>query len=152
MRRGPDSLTAAKRGAAAVLATDISPAAVANCKANASNAGLADIVTARLSNVFSAVAADERFDLIFWNFPCISSPRDEYDPLECSVFDPDYRLIGRYLRDAGSHLSPGGRALFGFSDRVGNRPLLDQRAAEAGAALSVFRKHEVIAILEVTYP
>lgn len=151
------ALTAAKKGAAKVLATDISPAAVANCKANASSCGLADIVTARLSDVFSGVAADERFDLIFWNFPAVNAPRDEYDPLECSVFDPDYQVIGRYLRDAGAHLSPGGRALFGFSEVTGDRVLLDQRAAEAGAALSVYQTHEYsngaeAAILEITYP
>jgi release factor glutamine methyltransferase len=151
------ALTAAKNGAAAVLATDISPAAVANCKANASKCGLADIVTTRLSDVFSAVTADERFDLIFWNFPCIDAPRDEYDPLECAVFDPDYHSIKRYLRDAGAHLSPGGRVLLGFSETAGNRALLDQRAAEVGAALSVYRAREysngpAIARLEVTYP
>ena len=151
------ALTAAKKGAASVLATDISPAAVANCKANASNCGLANIVTARLSDVFSAVAADEYFDLIFWNCPGVAAPRDEYDPLECAVFDPGYRSIGRYLRDARSHLSPGGQVLMGFSDTVGTRALLDQRAAEAGAALSVYRTREysnavMTAILEVTYP
>jgi hypothetical protein len=45
----------------------------------------------------------------------------------------------------------------GFSDTVGTRALLDQRAAEAGAALSVYRTREysnavMTAILEVTYP
>ena len=150
------ALTAAKKGAAKVLATDVSQAAVANCKANAASCGLADIVTVRLSDIFSAVAADERFDLIFWNLPAVDAPRDEYDPLECSVFDPGYLSIGRYLRDAGAHLAPGGRVLFGFSDIVGNRALLEQRAAEAGAELSVYRVHEFasrgrIELLEVTY-
>jgi len=150
------ALTAAKRGAAKVLATDISPAAVANCKANAASCGLANVVTARLSDVFSAVAADEHFDLIFWNFPAVDAPRDEYDPLECSVFDPGYQSIGRYLRDAGGHLSPGGRALFGFSDVVGNGALLEQRAAEAGASLSVYQTREYsngvrVKMLEITY-
>jgi release factor glutamine methyltransferase len=151
------ALTAAKKGAAAVLATDISQAAVANCKTNASNCGLADIVTTRLSDVFSAVAANEYFDLIFWNCPCVDAPRDEYDPLECAVFDPEYQSIGRYLRDARAHLSPGGRVLFGFSDMVGDRALLERRAAEAGAALSVYltrerANHATVVILEVTYP
>jgi hypothetical protein len=114
---------------------------VANCKANAASCGLADIVTARLSDVFSAVAADEYFDVIFWNLPQLDAPRDEYDPLECSVFDPEYQIIGRYLRGAGAHLSAGGHALLGFSDMVG----------------SVYRTHKfsngaVTAILEVTYP
>jgi release factor glutamine methyltransferase len=150
------ALTAAIKGAAAVLATDISQAAVANCKANAKNCGLGDIVTARLSDVFSAVAADEHFDLIFWNFPFVDAPRDEYDPLECAVFDPEYQSIARYLRGAGSHLSPGGRVMLGFSDLVGNRALLEQRAAEAGAALSVYRTRDysggtMMVILEATY-
>jgi release factor glutamine methyltransferase len=150
------ALAAAKKGATKVLATDISPAAVANCKVNAASCGLAEIVTARVSDVFSAVAADERFDVIFWNFPSVDASRDEYDPLECAVFDPEYRIIARYLRGARAHLSPGGHALLGFSDTVGNRALLDQRAAEAGAALSVYQTREysarVLAILEITYP
>jgi release factor glutamine methyltransferase len=150
------AITAAKKGAAKVLATDISLAAVANCRENAISCGLADIVTSRLSDIFSAITADECFDLIFWNFPAVDASRDEYDPLECSVFDPEYLLIGRYLREADAHRSPGGRVMFGFSDMVGNRALLDQRAAEAGATLSVYRAREysnrmMRAILEVIY-
>jgi release factor glutamine methyltransferase len=151
------ALSAARRGAASVLATDISPAAVANCQANADRCGLAGVVTARTSDVFSAVAPDERFDLVFWNCPYIAATRDDDDPLEVSVFDPGYRSIGRYLREAGQHLTSGGRALMGFSDTAGDRALLDRRAEEAGASLSVLRTVEhfdgamVLAILEISY-
>lgn len=114
-------------------------------------------MTTRLSDVFSAVAANEYFDLIFWNCPCVDASRDEYDPLEWAVFDPGYQSIGRYLRDARAHRSPGGRVLLGFSDMVGDRALLEQCAAEAGAALSVYLTREranraTVVLLEVTYP
>jgi release factor glutamine methyltransferase len=151
------ALTAAKKGAATVLATDINPAAVDNCRANAEKHSLSNVVTARVSDVFSAVAAEERFDLIFWNWPYVAAQRNEADPLECSVFDPTYESIGRYLRDARAHRSPQGRVMLSFSRGAGNLPLLEQRAREAGASLSAFRAGDkfggswILEILEVTY-
>jgi release factor glutamine methyltransferase len=151
------ALTAAKKGAVSVLATDINPLAVANCKANSENHNLSDVVTARISDVLSAVTADERFDLIFWNWPYLAARRNEDDPLECSVFDPTYESIGRYLRDARAHRSPQGRVMLSFSRGAGNMSLLEQRAREAGASLSAFRTNEesggrwVLEILEATY-
>jgi release factor glutamine methyltransferase len=151
------ALTAAKKGAVSVLATDINPSAVANCKANSENHNLSDVVTARISDVLSAVTADERFDLIFWNWPYLAAQRNEDDPLECSVFDPTYDSIGRYLRDARAHRSPQGRVMLSFSRGAGNMSLLEQRAREAGASLSAFRTNEesggrwVLEILEATY-
>jgi release factor glutamine methyltransferase len=151
------ALAVAKKGAKSVLATDINAAAVANCKANASQHGQSDVVTARVSDVFSAVTADERFDLIFWNWPYFASRRNEDDPLECSVFDPKYESVGRYLRDARAHRSPRGKVMLSFSREAGNLPLLEQRAREAGASLSVYRTAGVfddslnLEILEATY-
>jgi release factor glutamine methyltransferase len=151
------ALTVAKKGASSVLATDINPSAVANCQANSEKHKLSDVVTARISDVFSAVTADERFDLIFWNWPYLAAQRNEDDPLECSVFDPTYDSIGRYLRDARAHRSPQGRVMLSFSREAGNVSLLEQRAREAGASLSAFRTNEefdgrwVLEILEATY-
>jgi methylase of polypeptide subunit release factors len=114
-------------------------------------------VTARISDVFSAVTAEERFDLIFWNWPYFAGQRNEDDPLECSVFDPTYEGIGRYLRDARAHRSPQGRVMLSFSREAGNLSLLEQRAREAGASLSAFRASDksggrwVLEVLEATY-
>jgi release factor glutamine methyltransferase len=151
------ALRAAKKGAGSVLATDVNPSAVANCKANSEKHNLSDVVNARISDVFSAVTADERFDLIFWNWPYFAAQRNESDPLECSVFDPTYESIGRYLRDARAHRSPQGRVMLSFSREAGNLSLLEQRAREAGASLSAFRTSDelggiwVLEILEATY-
>jgi release factor glutamine methyltransferase len=136
------ALTVAKKGAGSVLATDINPSAVVNCKANSEKHNLSGVVTARISDVFSAVTAEERFDLIFWNWPYI---------------DPTYESIGRYLRDARAHRSPQGRVMLSFSREAGNLSLLEQRAREAGASLSAFRTSDkfggswVLEILEATY-
>jgi release factor glutamine methyltransferase len=151
------ALAVAKKGAGSVLATDINLSAVANCKANSEKHNLSDVVTARISDVFSAVTAEERFDLIFWNWPYFAAQRNEDDPLECSVFDPTYESIGRYLRDARAHRSPQGRVMLSFSRETGNLSLLEQRAREAGASLSAFRTSDklgggwVLEILEATY-
>jgi release factor glutamine methyltransferase len=151
------ALSVAKKGAGSVLATDVNPSAVANCKANSEKHNLSDVVTTRISDVFSAVTADERFDLIFWNWPYFDAQRNEDDPLECSVFDPTYESIGRYLRDARAHRSPQGRVMLSFSREAGNLSLLEQRAREAGASLSAFRTSDkfdgiwVLEILEATY-
>ena len=151
------ALLVAKKGAGSVLATDINPSAVVNCKANSEKHNLSDVVTARISDVFSAVTADESFDLTFWNWPYFAAQRNEDDPLECSVFDPTYETIGRYLRDARAHRSPQGRVMLSFSREVGNLPLLEQRAREAGASLSAFRTSDkdgdswVHEIMEATY-
>jgi release factor glutamine methyltransferase len=151
------ALKAAKKGASSVLATDISPAAVANCRANAEKHNLSDVVAARVSDVFSAVQPEERFDLIFWNWPYVVAHRNEDDPLECSVFDPTYDSIGRYLHDAREHLSPQGRVMLSFSRGAGNLSLLEERAGEACASLSVFRTGQkfgdswILEILEATY-
>lgn len=151
------AVTAARKGCAAVLATDINAAAVANCAANAEMHNLANVVTARVSDVFSAVKPAERFDLIFWNWPYVIGQRNREDPLECSVFDPTYESIGRYLRDARAHRTPGGRVMLTFSRLAGNFALLEQRAREAGALLSVLKTHEkfdgrlILEILEVSY-
>jgi release factor glutamine methyltransferase len=151
------ALKAAKKGAGSVLATDIHPAAVANCRANAEKHNLSGVVAARVSDVFSAVMPEERFDLIFWNWPYFVAHRNEDDPLECSVFDSTYEGIGRYLRDARAHLSPQGRVMLSFCRGAGNLSLLEQRARQAGASLSVFRTSEkfgdswVLEILEASY-
>jgi release factor glutamine methyltransferase len=151
------ALRVAKKGAGSVLATDVNPSAVANCEVNSEKHNLSDVVSTRISDVFSEVTADERFDLIFWNWPYLAAQRNEDDPLECSVFDPAYESIGRYLRDARAHRSPRGRVMLSFAREAGNLPLLERRAREAGASLSAFRTNEksggiwVLEILEATY-
>lgn len=155
---GVIALAAARGGAGSVLATDVSGVAVTNSQANVDRAGLGDVIEVRQSDVFDRIAPDEQFDLIFWNCPYLAAPRDDSDSLECSVFDPGYLSIGRYLRDAPSHLAPGGRVMLSFSQTCGDRALMAQRAEQAAAELSVVATRSnfdgawVVELLEATYP
>jgi predicted RNA methylase len=71
---GVISLYAAKLGAAAVVATDINPEAVACARFNAKKLGYDDVMEVRLvseddSMAFAVIEDDERFDLIISNPP-----------------------------------------------------------------------------------
>jgi methylase of polypeptide subunit release factors len=71
---GPISIYAAKNGAVKVVSTDISLEAIAAITANADRLGVGDIVQARLvplddMSAYSAIMADEKFDIIISNPP-----------------------------------------------------------------------------------
>jgi release factor glutamine methyltransferase len=101
-------LAAAK--SADVLAVDINPHAVAAAAANAARNGVADRVTVRESDVFSAV--DGTFDLIIFDPPFRwFAPRDH---LEAAMADENYGALTRFLEQAAGYLAPGGRILMFF--------------------------------------
>lgn len=114
---GVTAIELALRGAARVVATDISEAAVRNTRCNAEKLGVGAIVEARHGDLFGPVLAPERFDLIYWNIPFVYVP-DSFEPAlpERSLFDPGYRQTSRFLQQAGAFLKPGGRLSFGFAD------------------------------------
>lgn len=106
---GVNAILAASR-ATDVLGVDLNPAAVEAAVANAERNGVADRITFRESDVFSAV--DGRFDLIVFDPPFRwFAPRDL---LEASMADENYGALTRFLAEAGDHLTPGGRILLFF--------------------------------------
>ncbi len=112
--------TAGEIAGATVLALDISTDALAVASHNAVSLGFDGRVEFRPSNLFSAVRADERFDLILSNPPYIAEP--DYAGLPPEVLaDPKVAMtsgpegldaIRIILRDAPSFLNPGGRIMF----------------------------------------
>ena len=114
---GITALYLAKNGAEYVVAVDISEAAVANTEANMHGNGVANMEV-RISDVFSNVDANERFDIIYWNLPFIYVPAS-YEPasiLERSLFDPGYVTTERFLAQATRFLKQGGRLVVGLGD------------------------------------
>jgi release factor glutamine methyltransferase len=107
--------------AAGVVATDISPAAVAVARANVERLGLSDRVTVEQGDLFEPLAGmvDGRpFQLIVANPPYI--PTSQVEALDRSVrdYEPIQALDGgfdglvlhrRILAGAPRHLAPGGR-------------------------------------------
>lgn len=115
---GITAVTAAQRGAGRVVALDLSAEAVANTRANAERHGVAHLLDARVSDIFSALRPGERFDTIYWNMPFIYvEPGYDYrSELERAIFDPGYELTRSFLRDAPARLKDEGRVLAGFAD------------------------------------
>jgi len=123
---GITAITAALRGAGRVVAVDLSPEAVENTRANAERHGVAHVVDARVSDIFSALRPVERFDTIYWNMPFIYvEPGFVYrSELERAIFDPGYEATKSFLRDAPGRLNEGGRVLIGFADFGDERAFL----------------------------
>jgi release factor glutamine methyltransferase len=101
-----------------VTALDITPEAVANTQRNAERHGVCERVDVRESDLFEALGPDERYDLIFWNSSFAFAPEDFElgDDFQRAFVDPGYATHRRFLRQAGDHLTEGGRLLLGFSN------------------------------------
>jgi len=117
------ALLAARLGAERVVATDSNPKAVANARLNVERFGLAKTVEVRgPADLFEAVRG-ETFDVILFNAPWIQGePQTLYDTAN---YDPGYRVVDGFLRNAPDHLSPGGAILLQYSN-------VSQRTGEAG--------------------
>ena len=52
-----------------------------------------DITTTRISDVFSALSKDEKFDVIFWNAPFYNVPMLDLTVLQKAVADCNYKKL-----------------------------------------------------------
>ncbi|XTZ15307.1 methyltransferase [Micromonospora echinospora] len=131
---GVASVIAALAGVPRVTALDINPAAVRTTQLNAERHGVADRVTALVSDLFAVVDEDATYDLIFWNSPFIQVPPDHTldSDLAYHFFDPGYRMHERFCREARRRLTPAGRLFLGFSFAMGSSDRLRQVVSEAG--------------------
>eukprot|EP00931_Biecheleriopsis_adriatica_P104703 TRINITY_DN7933_c0_g1_i1.p1 TRINITY_DN7933_c0_g1~~TRINITY_DN7933_c0_g1_i1.p1 ORF type:complete len:607 (+),score=103.32 TRINITY_DN7933_c0_g1_i1:69-1823(+) len=121
---GVVAIHAARAGVKYVLATDIVPASPACVLENAQQNGVADKVESRLSDVFSGIRSDEKFDVIFWNYPFIidTSARhyDELSDVERGIRDPGQEHLRTYCKEASEFLKPGGRLFVSYSKTLGD--------------------------------
>ncbi|MBW8806839.1 MAG: methyltransferase [Catenulispora sp. 13_1_20CM_3_70_7] len=138
---GVTAVTAALTGCASVTAVDIAGAAVANTEANAARHGVADRVRVLQSDLFDALGAGERFDVIYWNSNVIDAPPEfEYDDeLQWAFFDRGYAAHSRFLSQGTKLLTPGGRMFLGFNG-LGNAERLGALAEEHGLRLKTRRR------------
>lgn len=142
---------------AAVLATDVSPEALALARENAQTLGVTERVEFRCGEGLSPLAAGECFDLLITNPPYI--PSAEIDQLQPEVRDFDPRLaldggsdgltIYRSLAaGAARHLKSGGRLMAEFGDGQGPqlREVFAGRGWRVEALLQDFSGRERILI------
>jgi release factor glutamine methyltransferase len=124
------ALSAARAGAQKVLALDINPSAAAAAAQNASANGLAGVVEARTSNLFSAVAREEMFDVIICSPPSFGGePRDMAD--RAWHAGHGYRDIHPLFRQAHEHLAEDGEMFLLLSSDTNVR-LIERLARQAG--------------------
>jgi release factor glutamine methyltransferase len=137
---GVTAVSAALAGCRRVTALDISSAAVENTRRNVERHAVMDRVDVRQSDLFDALSAGERFDLIYWNSNFVEAPQDfvNASDLHHAFFDPGYETHRRYLLQAPRHLREGGRLLLGFSD-LGNWEQLQTACDAAGLTTEVLR-------------
>lgn len=135
------ALSAAKVGARSVVALDINPAAVGAARDNAALNSMDATVSARLSNLLSAAAAHERFDVIISSPPSFSGePRDMAD--RAWHAGPFYRDITNLFDQAHRHLSDDGVVYILLSSDT-DVPLMESLAREAGFDWEEIARHSI---------
>ncbi len=137
---GITAITAAQSGCASVTALDISTAAVENTRRNVALHGVGDRVRVAHCDLFDALDASERFDMIYWNSNYIEMESDFVNATELhhALFDPGFRTHRRFLAEAPRHLTTTGRVLLGFSD-IGSWEALREACAAQGLTVDVLR-------------
>ena len=135
------ALSAAKAGAASVLALDINPAAVRAAAANAKANGLEAKVRAVVSDLFSSVPADEKFDLM------IASP-PSFAGVPASMADrawhagPGYRDIAPLFGQARQRISAEG-SMYLLLSSDSDLPFFDRLIEQAGFTCTVVARRSI---------
>ena len=100
--------------ASEVVAVDISPHAVVCAKKNAELNGVAAKVETRLGNLFDAVEADKKFDLILFNSPYLPVEQDEgknWIEKAWAGGKTGRTVIDQFISKASKYLMENGRIL-----------------------------------------
>ncbi|ANP52438.1 SAM-dependent methyltransferase [Streptomyces griseochromogenes] len=100
----------ARRGIGRVVATDISPRALACAKENAHRLALAD----RIEVSGPCLFPEDHADLIVCNPPWL--PSRPTSPIEQGVYDADSAMLRGFLTGLSAHLRPGGEGWLVLSD------------------------------------
>ncbi|MEU4102651.1 class I SAM-dependent methyltransferase [Streptomyces tanashiensis] len=131
------SVVLARRGLRHVVATDHDVRAVHCARDNVARLGLATRVAVRHADLFPA----GRAHLIVCNPPWL--PGRPRTPLDQAVYDPDSRMLRRFLTGLPHHLEPGGEGWLILSDlaeRLGLRGRTELEDAIAAAGLRVLSR------------
>ncbi|MBX9586956.1 MAG: 50S ribosomal protein L11 methyltransferase [Gammaproteobacteria bacterium] len=109
------AIFAAKHGAQ-VTAIDINPKAVQCTQHNCNVNGVADQVQVLLSDGFSNISPDSKFDIILASIPWESSEAN--NNMEIAFYDPQFKARTNLFETGYHHLHPDGCILISYSRRV----------------------------------
>ncbi len=104
------SAVLAQRGIPRILATDMSPRALACARDNIDRLGLQQQVELLQADLFPPGQAP----LVVCNPPWV--PAKPSSPIESAVYDPDSQMLRGFLQGLRAHLSPGGEGWLILSD------------------------------------
>lgn len=113
---GYGAILAVKNGAEHATATDINLHALENAELNCKLHKVENKVTVIESDLFSNIK--EKYSTIYWNHPFITAPKDYKfeNIIEKAIFDPGYKLLEKFIKQASKYLSKDGRVLVGLAD------------------------------------
>jgi methylase of polypeptide subunit release factors len=130
----------ARRGLARVIATDWDPRALACARENLERLGLAQRVEVVQADLFP----DGRAALVVCNPPWI--PARPSSPIEHGIYDPESRMLHRFLSGLPARLEPAGEGWLILSDlaeHLGLRARSELLAAVDAAGLKVVGRSDV---------
>ncbi|GAX36366.1 methyltransferase [Nodularia sp. NIES-3585] len=138
MGTGAAILTVAKIKGVVASASDISPMAALNAKANALWWGVeCDIYQ---GNLFENVP-EGKFEIISWNIPYFKeNPGGIEDVKFRSGFDPDYQYLTQFLADCQSRLAENGHLMLGVDYLMCDLDTIYQLIDQAGFKSQVWRE------------
>ena len=148
------SIDCLQKGAAAVVSTDVNPAAVANAKYNADRFRIEKKLECRLVppedlSAFSVVETSEQFDLIISNPPWEDAPVSEVAAY--ALYDPGFELLDSFLMEAARHLKPGGQLLLAYGGKTAIRRIAKE-APDCGWTVEFLDERELEDLPEVFVP
>ena len=130
----------ARRGIERVVATDLDPRALACARENVHRLGLSEHIDVVQADLFP----EGRAALVVCNPPWI--PARPSSSLESGIFDPESRMLRRFLTALPQHLEPGGEGWLILSDlaeHLGLRTRAQLLEAFEAARLRVVGRNEV---------
>ncbi|MCB0346561.1 MAG: methyltransferase [Bdellovibrionales bacterium] len=142
------SVFAAARGAGRVLALDINPDAVRNTRVNAERHSFSDRIEARESDLFSAVARHEKFDVVVANLPFRNKEAD--DMPSRSIWDTHFMTHRRFFSGVRNVLLPHGR-IYMVHSSFGDLERFAALASRAGFHCALLDTHEIPGAESRTY-
>lgn len=107
------AIMAAQMGAKSVAATDINRNAIECAEINIRASGVENIVTEIIySDLFDNIRS--MYDVVIFNAPWVKgTPKNLY---ETAIYDKDYELVNRFIKQAPKYLNENGVILLQYSD------------------------------------
>ncbi len=118
---GVQAIIAAKRGAKKVLAIDIDDNSLENARENIKLHKLEGVIELKKSDLFNELNKENRFDLIISQLPFADV--NYSSPVGHFLFDADFKLHERLLKEGQSHLKAGGKILISSGDVANEKKL-----------------------------